>query len=497
MGLLNQIIRRLQRNPFRVVIVDDFRKWRGITLYAAALILARRLEKSTGRPHIGIMLPSSGAFAMALLAIWLLRRMPVPLNFLLKPDELAFVIEDAELDFVITAREMVRRFGDLPDGVQPLFIEEVSFRRLPYPRRTPRQQPGDPGALIYTSGTAGPPKGVWLTAGNLGANVDQSAEWGELRRDDVLLGVLPQFHSFGLTVLTLLPLARGLKVVYAAQFVPRRLRALARTHRPTGFIGVPAMFAAMLREREAGTDDYNSFRMMVAGGEPLDGRLREAFEERFGVRVQEGYGLTETGPVLNWLRPQDDRPGSVGRPLPRIEQRVVDEDNRPLGPGETGEICVRGPNVMREYFKRPSETVAAFDDQGFFHTGDLGYIDADGYLFITGRRSDLIIVGGENVFPREIEDVLNAHPAVADSGVVGASHASRGQVPIAFVQLEEGASVEARELRAYCRGQLARYKVPREIRIVEELPRGPTGKVSRRQLSAIYAESPTEDRELD
>jgi long-chain acyl-CoA synthetase len=279
-----------------------------------------------------------------------------------------------------------------------------------------------------------------------------------------------------------MPLMVGAKAVYTARFVPSKLFQLMREHRPTGFIGIPAMYAALARERRARPDDFASFRYVVSGGEPLSDAVADSFRERFGVTINEGYGMTETGPVLNWCRPHEYHPHSVGKALPGIDEIIVDPDGKELPAGEEGEVRVCGPNVMQGYLNRPEDTAAAFDERGYFRTGDLGYLDGDGRLFLTGRRSDLIIVAGENVFPREIEAVLDTHPAVQESAVIGVPDSRRGQVPVAFVVLEEGAAATETQLRSFCRGKVAGYKVPRAVRFVEDLPRTPTGKVMRREL---------------
>ncbi|MEE9294183.1 MAG: AMP-binding protein, partial [Phycisphaerae bacterium] len=223
---------------------------------------------------------------------------------------------------------------------------------------------------------------------------------------------------------------------------------------------------------------------IVSGGEPLPGAIFDGFRDRFGVTIKEGYGLTETGPVTNWNRPEDDQIKSVGMPIPDVQEKIVAPDGTRLGVDEEGEICIRGPNIMAGYYKLPDETAAVFDDEGYFKTGDMGRIDADGYLYITGRIKEMLIIGGENVFPREIEEVLNAHASVLDSAVVGMQDSSRGEVALAFVEINDDARFDETALRAYCRDYLAQFKVPREIRLIDKLPRNPTGKIMRRELSA-------------
>ncbi|MHC4414459.1 MAG: class I adenylate-forming enzyme family protein [Planctomycetota bacterium] len=483
MRIAKPIIRRLLLGPRRVAVVDDRRAWKGYQLYLGALHVARAVRQSSDSDHVGIMLPTSGLFPMAMLGTWMLGRTGVPLNYLLKADDLEYVIRDAGLDTVVTVTPMLEHIGGLPADIKQIRLDRMSFRGLPPLRRSRRRPDDHVAALLYTSGTSGRPKGVMLTSGNLAANVRQCVDWVGFRRTDSLLGVLPQFHSFGLTVLTVLPLSVGCRIIYAARFAPRKIVGLLREHRPTAFIGIPSMYNVLLHSKSAKADDFSSLRYVVSGGEPLPRAVFEGFRERFGVTINEGYGLTETGPVTNWCRPQEHRPGSVGRSLPEVRQKIVDPHGEPLGPDREGEVCVRGPNVMAGYYNLPADTAAVFDAEGYFRTGDMGRLDADGHLFITGRIKEMLIIGGENVYPREIEEVLNAHPSVQDSAVIGVPDPSRGEVPLAFIELREGAGLDETELRSHCREHLAPFKVPREIRALEKLPRNPTGKIMRRELA--------------
>jgi long-chain acyl-CoA synthetase len=477
------IIRRLLTSPTRVAVVDDQRSWKGIALYLGALHLARQIERQTDRSNVGIMLPTSGLFPMALIAGWILGRTVVPLNYLLKGEDLHYVMDDAELDLVVTVQPMLDFVDGIPDRFNTLKLEDMSFKGLPPFRRVARKPDDTLALLLYTSGTSGKPKGVMLTAGNLGANVEQCVEWVSFTRSDILLGVLPQFHSFGLTVLTLLPLSVGCKVVYTARFMPKRLLDLMQAHRPTAFIAIPSMHTALLGAKSASADHFKSFRFVASGGEPLPEAVADGYREKFNVVINEGYGLTETSPVTNWCRPQDYRPKSVGMALPGIQEKIVAADGTVLGPNEDGEVCIKGPNVMKGYYKLPEETAAVFDDEGAFKTGDMGRLDDNGHLYITGRIKEMLIIGGENVFPREIEEVINAHASVRASAVIGLMDPSRGEVALAFVELEDDADFDEKALRAHCRDRLAQYKVPREIRLLDELPRNPTGKIMRRELS--------------
>lgn len=483
MRLLSAIRRQLAFRPFHRFVRDDQREWKGYELLVASWHLAAAIERATTSKAVAVMLPTSGLFPVAALAAWSLGRTLVPLNYLLAKSDLAYVLGDAGCDTVVTVQPMLDFTEGLPEDYRPLRLEDVSFKGLPRPRLGNPLGEDDLAVLLYTSGTSGRPKGVMLTGGNLFANVVQIRDWVDFGAKDRLLGVLPQFHSFGLTVLTLLPLAIGGRAIYSAKFLPRRIVDLVRKERPTAFIAIPSMYNALLGVKDGKPEDFASLRFVVSGGEPLPKAVSDGFRSKFGVTLAEGYGLTETAPVANWCRPAEYRPRTVGKPLPGIDERIVGPDGTLLGPNQDGEIRIKGPNVMRGYHKLPQETAAVFDAEGYFRTGDMGRFDDEGFLYITGRIKEMLIIGGENVFPREIEEVLNRHASVKDSAVIGMTDGSRGEVALAFVELNEGASFDETALRAHCRDGLAQFKVPREIRCLAALPRNATGKIVRRQLS--------------
>ncbi len=502
------IIRRLLAAPGRTAIVDDRRTWRRAEILVGALHLAAYLQPRCESKTLGLLLPTSGAFPVAALAGWMLGKTVVPLNYLLKAEELKYVLDDCGADTVVTVQPMLDFLGSSADecffapygggGVPPIrnlvrMDQDVDFSGVPEPRWPAGAAGDDLAVLLYTSGTSGRPKGVMLTHGNLASNLAQIRRHVDFSERDIVLGVLPQFHSFGLTVLTLLPLTVGCNAVYTARFVPAKLIRLVREHRPTCFVAIPSMYNALLHAKDASREDFASLRFVVSGGEPLPQAVFEGFRERFGVTINEGYGLTETSPVTNWCRPHEWRPRSVGPALPGVLERIVDlNTGADLPPGAEGEIRIAGPNLMKGYYKLPEATAAAFDERGYLKTGDIGRFDEAGHLHITGRLKEMLIIGGENVFPREIEEVLNRHPAVKDSGVIGKPDPMRGEVPVAFVEMKEDppgsgqlAPFDERELKGWCRGSLAGYKVPDEIRRVDALPRNPTGKVMRRELKAL------------
>jgi len=478
----------LARRATRTLMVDDRRSYRGVDLLVASMHIADAVRSRSASPRVALMLPTSGVFGAALLGVLNAGRAAVPLNYLHERETLEYTIRDSGTDLVLASRALVEFLGYEPSGAQIVYLEDLPFRSMPGPAWPACTGRHEPAVVLYTSGTSGKPKGVVLSHHNLMSNVRQVERHVGLEKGDVFMGVLPQFHSFGITALTLAPMLLGCRVVYTARFVPKRVLGLIREHGATIYIAIPSMYAALLNIKDAGPEDLASVRLPLSGGEPLPEDTWTRFKDRFGLGICEGYGMTETSPVTHVLLPSEHRKGSVGRPIPGVVQRVVDPDTgRDVGPGVDGELRLDGPNVMKGYLNLPDETRGTFDDRGFLRTGDMARLDNDGFLSITGRIKEMLIVGGENVFPREIEEVLNAHERVHASGVVGQRCSVRGETPIAFVEPEEGAAIDTDELRSWCRERLAGYKVPRRIEIIDELPRSPTGKVLRRALTERLA----------
>lgn len=447
------------------------------SLRAVAGGLARQIAERAQSARVGILAPTSTATVAAILGAWYAGKTPVPLNFLLAPSELQQVIQAAGVDLIVT----IDRFADAlaGTGLQTLLLNEQTLR--PGQCETPAAEAGDLGAIIYTSGTTAVPKGVELTFDNLVQNARSCIQHIGLNADHVFLGIIPQFHTFGFTALTVVPLVLGATVTYLPRFTPSSVVSTIREQQVSVFIAIASLFGALAASRDTTAEDLASLQYVVSGGEPLSARAAERFEQRFGKRILEGYGMTETSPVVSLNTPEAYRAGSVGRPLPGVTVEAVDDDGNVLAPGEEGELVVGGHGVMRGYRDDAEGTARTIRD-GRVHTGDLGRVDADGFIYITGRIKDLIIVGGENVYPREVENTLLEHPAVVEAAVVGMADDVRGEVPVGFVILGEGAEATAEELREFCRGRLAGYKTPRQIRIVPDLPRSPTGKTLKREL---------------
>lgn len=465
-------------------MVDDTRSYRGIDLMVAGMHIADQVDAKSSCPRVGMLIPTSGIFAASAYGIWLAGRTAVPMNYLLDETTLNYVIDDCGCDLLIASRKLIEHIGFVPRVKTIVYLEDMDFSSLPSPRLPRWTSADDLAVVLYTSGTSGKPKGVMLSHKNLLSNASQLHEHIGVQRSDVFLGILPQFHSFGLTGLTLVPMLFGCKAVYSARFVPKKIVGLIKKHRPTIYLAIPSMYNAMLTVKDASQEDFASFRLLLSGGEPLPEDVRFRFAERFNQSIVEAYGLTETAPGTNVLLPGENRAGTVGRAIPGVIEVIVDPATQETLPHSTdGELRIKGPNIMKGYLGLEEETREAFDENGFFKTGDMAQIDADGFLKITGRIKEMMIVGGENVFPREIEEVLNAHPAVHDSGVIGQADPMRGEVPVGFVELEEDQSVDPDEVIRWCRDKLPGYKVPRRIEILDALPRNGTGKIMRRALS--------------
>ena len=355
------------------------------------------------------------------------------------------------------------------------------------------RSPDDIAALLFTAGTAGTPKAAMLTHGNLLANLDQVMRHPGLgdRPDDVVLGVLPLFHIFGLNVVLDLALRVGGAIALVERFDPLSCVETIRTHGVTVIAGAPPMFEAWSTARGIDADAFRSVRLAVSGGAALPVSVSEAFEARFGVPVWEGYGLTEAAPIVSTsLVGGEPRKGSIGVPLPGVEVRLVDAEGEDALEGDSGEIWVRGPNVFAGYWGDEQATAGALTPDGWLRTGDGGYLDEGGYLFLTDRVKDMIVSGGENVYPVEVEEALCQHPDVEDAAVFGVPDARWGEAVKALVIRRPGSSVEAEELVAFARERLAGYKLPRSVDFVDELPRTPTGKVLKRELRERYRNAP-------
>jgi long-chain acyl-CoA synthetase len=402
---------------------------------------------------------------------------------MLAPSELAKIIADAQLDLIVATEHFAS--AAQTTGRQVLLLGAPTL--APAPCKAPNADPSAVGAVIYTSGTSGDPKGVCLTFDNLVQNARACMTAAELSPDQVFLSLLPQFHAFGLTTNTLIPLLMGATVHYLPRFSPHAVVNTLAAQRVSVFITIASMFGALTAMKDARPEQFAALTHPVSGGEPLSMKVAHAFEQRYHKRIYEGYGMTEASPVISLNTPRAYRLGSVGPPLPGISVQATDPDGRALPAGQDGQLVVRGHCVMQGYLNKPQQTAAALRD-GALLTGDIGHVDSDGFIHITGRAKDMMIVAGENVFPFEIENVLVDHPAVGEAAVIGVRDDVRGEVPVAYVIPAAGRPVPTEaELRSFCRERLAAYKVPRQVHVTQDLPRGPTGKILKRALRASGA----------
>ena len=445
--------------------------------------------------RVGYLGVNHPAFLETLLATTALGAVFVPLNFRLTGPELEFIINDAGVHTLMAddmlrpviepVRESlcVRRYlgaESAADGWED--CQGLLGKAEPYPGHI-AAAPHDTAVIMYTSGTTGRPKGAMLTHGNLLWNNVNAAFALSANPDDITLTAAPLFHIGGLNVTTLLAMQVGACVVLHRAFDPgKALEDIAR-YRCTTMFGAPAMFLFMAQQPRFADTDLSSLRSLVVGAAPVPKSLLEIYGNR-GVSLDQGYGLTETSPLVSFLKSQytAGKLGSAGKPGLFGELRIADADGDSLAPGEVGEILYRGPNVMKGYWNRPEATAEAIDEDGWFHTGDAGYLDEDGFLFISDRVKDMVISGGENVYPAEVEGVLYEHPAVAEVAVIGLPDEKWGEAVSAVVALNEGAELTLDELRDFADGKLARYKLPLQLHIVDALPRNPAGKVLKFEL---------------
>jgi long-chain acyl-CoA synthetase len=411
------------------------------------------------------------------------------MNPLLKAREVAYYLGDSKAGLVFAWHTFAdeARGGAGQAGAELIVVDSGSFPDL-LAAAAPEYgvaeaDDEDTAVILYTSGTTGHPKGAELTHGNLTSNTEVSrADIVRAGPDDVIFGGLPLFHVFGQTVALNVAVAAGACLTLLPRFDAQHALRIIAGHRVTVFEGVPTMYVALLHAPDRADYDTSALRMCLSGGAALPVEVLRGFEEAFKVPVLEGYGLSETSPVASFNLPdREQKPGSIGTPIRDVQMRVVDEEDHEVPQGEVGEIIISGPNVMKGYWQRPEATAEAISD-GWFHTGDLARVDEDGYFFIVDRKKDLVIRGGYNVYPREIEEVLYEHPAVAEAAVIGLPHPSLGEEVGAAVALKPGAAVTPEELRDYVKGQVAAYKYPRHVWIVDALPKGPTGKIVKREI---------------
>jgi long-chain acyl-CoA synthetase len=473
--------------------------------HAAVQRFAGGLHRLGLRPgqHVAVMLPNVPHFTVAYYGVHYAGGAVVPLNVMLQPDEIAYHLDDSDAVALVVWEDYVERAlaaARRTDAVKHLIVAKRNPQDPVAPEGTvsmaammagappvtdlPDTMPDDTAVILYTSGTTGRPKGAELTHFNLLFNAEVvSKRLMPMHPSTVALAVLPLFHSFGQTVMHNAVLMSGGRVVLLAQFDPDAVLQVMHQQHVTFFAGVPTMYFALLHHPDVDAYDLSSLEHCISGGAAMPVEVMRAFDHKFRVDILEGYGLSETSPVAcqNRLgRPKV--PGSIGVPLWGVDMRLVDDAGKVIEvPDTPGEIAIKGHNVMKGYYKRPEATAESIVD-GWFRSGDIATRDAAGNYFIVDRKKDMILRGGYNVYPREVEEVLYAHPAVGEAAVIGVPDERLGEDILALVALKPGRRAVPDELIAYCRERLAAYKCPRRVEIRPELPKGPTGKILKREL---------------
>jgi long-chain acyl-CoA synthetase len=491
---------RVRRTPAKLFLFSET-DGRSLSYaeFDAAVNRTARLLASHGIKQgdvVSLLLPNSAEYIIAYFACFKLGALAGPVNTMLKPQEMAYVIAHSEAKALLAQTDFLPKIeevrGQLPAlrSVIEFDDERQATRKFSDATELPPGdiEKNDEAIIIYTSGTTGKPKGCLLTHGNLLANARQITNWLKFTERDRLLIVMPLFHVNALMVATLAPLYANGSTVVTPKFSVKRFWQIVSDYEVTSFGSVATMLSLLAGTYPAGVPSglkTNQLRFALCGSAPVPAEVLKRFEETFHCLVIEGYGMSETT-CRSTFNPPDERrrAGSCGLPIGN-EMKIVDDEGAEVENGQLGEIVLRGENILKGYFKNPEATAEAFRG-GWFHTGDVGYKDSDGFYYIVDRKSDMIIRGGENIYPREIDEVLYQHEGVAAAATIGVPDPLYGEEVAAFVVLKEGASVTEEELLEFCRQRLADYKCPKSVRFVADIPKGPTGKLLKRELARQY-----------
>ena len=459
--------------------------------------------------HVAFLLGNTPHFLISLYATMRIGATAIPVNPIYTPDEISYIIHNSDAKAVIALDLLLplveKAAGAFPTVEHYIICEtvpetpekiaalpaEVKSKIQPFSQLIAKGRPNfnpiemdenETAIILYTSGTTGRPKGAMLTHKNLYSNARDVAEYLNFTENDRIIATLPVFHVFALTVVVNAPLLTGATLLLMPKFSPADIFTVAREMKATVFAGVPTMYNFLYQFPGGESADFATIRLAISGGSSLPVALLHNFEEKFAVRISEGYGLSEASPVTCFNPLDRDRiPGSIGTTIVNVENKVVDEFGEEVNDGEVGELVVRGPNVMKGYYKMPEETEATIRN-GWLYTGDMAKRDDNGYFYIVDRKKDLAIVGGFNVYPREVEEVLFAHRDIVEAAVIGVPDADFGEAIHAFIVLKDGVSVTPEQLEHYCAERLAKYKVPKRFEFLDELPKNTTGKILRRSL---------------
>lgn len=506
--LLTESAKKFPAEP--AVILDAF-KLNYAQLNALSSQFANALVRAgiKQQDKVVLMLPNIPQFPIAYYGALKMGAVVVPINVLLKNEEIEYLLKDSEATAMITfegfAGEAVSAFQrvasckhlvvvQMPGSTNPLPQGENIYSATDFLKDAAPKfdmvptNPDDTAVILYTSGTTGKPKGAELTHFTTFYTAQFAADkLAFIKPGDVMLVVLPMFHVFGQTSMMNCGIAGGAALSLVPRFEPTKVLEVMQRDKATHFGGVPTMYFALLHHPERKNYDLSSLRLCVSGGAAIPVEVLHSFEKEFNVAILEGYGLSETAALATFnVLDKPRKPGSIGIPIWGVELRLVDANDQDVPPGEMGEIIMRGFHVMKAYYKNPNATEDAMRNQ-WFHTGDIARADEEGYLYIVDRVKDMIIRGGYNVYPREIEEVLYQHPAVREAAVVGVPDPKMGEEIKAFVSLKSGANATTEEIVEFVKNKVAAYKYPRECVIVDELPKGATGKILKRELKDIKA----------
>jgi len=494
MNLASILIDAAEKSADKVAFkLDDVELSYGALAEGSARMAGLLKERGIGPgDRVGVMLPNVPYFPVAYFGVLRLGATVVPMNVLLKGREVEYYLEDSGAKAVIAWHDFAEdaEIGASGAGTEVIVVQPGEFEQLlagaePDHGLAERDE-SDTAVILYTSGTTGSPKGAELTHANLLTNTKVNVETLiQITEDDRLLGALPLFHSFGQTCTMNSAVYAGAMVSLIPRFDPVKALEMLQRDEITVFLGVPTMYNAMLAVPDHKDYDTSSLRLCISGGASLPVETLSTFEQEFGCKILEGYGLSETSPVSSFNHPDRERkPGSIGTPIQGVEMKLVDDDGNDVAMGgdEVGEIAIRGHNIMKGYWAKPDATAESIDADGWFKSGDMAKVDEDGYFYIVDRKKDLIIRGGYNVYPREVEEILFAHPAIQEAAVVAVPHHDLGEEIGAAIALKAGEQASVEEIQGYCKEQVAAYKYPRHIWFVDELPKGPTGKILKREI---------------
>ena len=489
--LLKQRVNAAPDKPFLFSETDKrqytYKEFETAVRRTASLLVANGISKGD---VVSLLLPNSVEYVIAYFACWQIGALAGPINSLLKAQEIAYVISNSEAKAWLVNSEfrpIVDQIGDIVNVVIN-FDDEAKATYADERGLNADLSCDDEAIIIYTSGTTGKPKGCLLTHGNVIANARQISGWLKFTEADRLLTMMPLFHMNAVSVTTMSALYAGGSTVVSAKFSASRFWQIISDYQITSFGSVATMLSMLLSTYPDGVPaglKTDQLRFAMCGSAPVPAEVLRRFEETFNCLVIEGYGLSEST-CRSTFNPPDTRrrPGSCGVPIGN-EMRVVDEEDREVPDGDLGEIVLRGDNILKGYYKNDVANETAFRN-GWFHTGDIGYRDADGFFYIVDRKSDMIIRGGENIYPREIDEVLYQHPDVAAAAVIGVPDDLYGEEVAAVVVLKPGASASAQEVIDYCKARLADFKCPKTVRFLDDIPKGPTGKLLKRELAKMF-----------